>query len=600
VGACTGVISGSNDGNGGSALAGSSGGGNGGADGGTNGTDSPYPSTIGSPPPADGGCASLGTIGRRIWLLSAEQWGAAIKDLAGLQTAPVLTERGNEPTYAFFSAASNEMQGPELFGMYTNVQHAVTGIDGQVGATIAPCTGTSASAQTQCAQTFIQGFAQKAYRRPVDSSEVTNLMAVYSQGAMQSYKTGIELMVEAVMMAPSFDYRTELGGSTPDSNGNYALTPYEIASQLSFTLLGSLPDAELTAAAASGKLSTTADIQAQIQRLFSLPAVQANIANIILGWFNVNQVFAKIHDTTLLPASEQNEMAIETDLQAAALKWVSNLLFNGSGKVDDLLTSQTFYANKRLATLYPELSFNGQPPADDTTFVAATWPASEGRSGMLTQPSWLWAQSDPGQMSIVKRGKAIHDNIVCADSVGPMILLTSPEAMNTLACKSADGTMTLSACNTEEEQSDARMKNSPCNACHAQMDPYSRVLDDFGPIGNYQPQAELLTDAGNSFDGGAVDLTVTFVPSTTGRSYNSPLAPQTLTGAQGMANALVKSGQFRGCSVQQIASYGVGAQITTYDTCELDSVRKNNDGTVLGLFTNVMTAQFMLTRAGGN
>ena len=43
-------------------------------------------------------------------------------------------------------------------------------------ATIAPCSGTTASAQTTCAQTFIQAFAKKAYRRPVDSTEVTNLM----------------------------------------------------------------------------------------------------------------------------------------------------------------------------------------------------------------------------------------------------------------------------------------------------------------------------------------------------------------------------------------------------------------------------------------
>ena len=64
--------------------------------------------------------------------------------------------------------------------------------------TIAPCSGTTASAQTTCAQTFIQTFAKKAYRRPVDSTEVTNLMKLYAQGAMQDYATGVGLMIQSL------------------------------------------------------------------------------------------------------------------------------------------------------------------------------------------------------------------------------------------------------------------------------------------------------------------------------------------------------------------------------------------------------------------
>ena len=36
-------------------------------------------------------------------------------------------------------------------------------------------------------------------------------MKVYAQGAMQDYKTGIRLMMQAVIISPSFIYRTELG-----------------------------------------------------------------------------------------------------------------------------------------------------------------------------------------------------------------------------------------------------------------------------------------------------------------------------------------------------------------------------------------------------
>ena len=65
-----------------------------------------------------------------------------------------------------------------------------------------------------------------------------------------------------MITSPSFVYRTELGPTTltADASGTYpdtTLNPYEIASQLGFLFLGSLPDAALTAAAADGSLATT-------------------------------------------------------------------------------------------------------------------------------------------------------------------------------------------------------------------------------------------------------------------------------------------------------------------------------------------------------
>ncbi|HEX3695539.1 MAG TPA: DUF1592 domain-containing protein [Polyangia bacterium] len=541
------------------------------------------------------GCTVLPAPAQRLWRLSAEQWGAAVKDLLSLPAAPVLTARGGEATFAFFSDVSKGVDNAMMYNMYQVAQTAVgsPSVDGQVGTTIAPCAGTTAAAQTACATSFIQSFAAKAYRRPVDSTEVSDLIDLYSQGATQGqgYKAGIELVMRAVLVAPSFVYRTELGSpATANASGSYpatTLTPYEVASQLSFTLLGTLPDPDLTAAAANGSLGTTTGIEAQIKRLLALPAVQANITNIVLGWFNISQMYSKVHDPALLaslPMSEQDQMAIENDLATSTQSFVSDILWKGSGKIDDLLTSQTVYVNQRLATLYPGLTFaNGTAPASDATFVAATWPASQGRAGLLTQPSWLWAQSDPAAMSIVKRGKAIHDNIVCADPIPPPIDLTTPSAKNVIACKSPDGTQTLSDCTTEQQKSQARMKFDPCQTCHSQIDPYASVLDNFGPIGDFQTS----DGAGN-----AVDPTATF-PAT------APLASKTVTGAQAFAQALITSGHFDGCSIQQLASYAIGSQITTYNTCEINPVRAATDGSIQSLLTNLLKANFVRARAGG-
>jgi len=69
--------------------------------GGAGGTIATGTAGVGAP-----GCMALPSIPRRLWRLSAEQYGRAVKDLLGLPAAPVLTNRGGEGAYAFFSDAS--------------------------------------------------------------------------------------------------------------------------------------------------------------------------------------------------------------------------------------------------------------------------------------------------------------------------------------------------------------------------------------------------------------------------------------------------------------------------------------------------------------
>jgi hypothetical protein len=536
-------------------------------------------------------CTPLGALPRRVWRLSVEQWGAAVKDLLGLPATPALNSRGGEAPFAFFSDVSLRVDADMQFGLFQASQDILTQIDAKVTTTLAPCAGTAAADQTACASSFAQKFGQRALRRPLDPSELTNLMAVYTDGAAQDYKTGIELIIQSLIISPSFVYRTELGPATlaADASGKFpdtTLTPYEVASQLGFTLLGSLPDDGLLTAAANGQLATAADIQTQIDRLLALPQVQGNLTKIMLGWFNISQMFSKPKDTSLLaalPTTDQDQTAIETDLQSSTQAFVDAILWKGSGKINDLMTSQKVFVNQRLATLYPGLSYDVGAPTSNTTFVAATWPASQGRSGMLTQPSYLWSASDPALNSIVKRGKQIHDDVVCQDPLGAPVDLSTPQARSVIACKSPDGTQTLSTCDSEILQSDARMTFQPCKTCHSQMDPYSRVLQNFGPIGNYRS----LDEAGR-----VIDASVTFVPS-------SPLAPQTLTGVQAFAQALVSSGVIGACSVQKMASYVIGSTIQRFNTCEIDPLRSQTDGTVKSLFSKLLLADFVRARAGG-
>src|SRR5262249_19246367 len=63
-------------------------------------------------------CTAIGSIPRRLWRLSVEQWGASVKDLLGLTTAPVLQSRGLEAAYAFFSDVSLGVDPDFQFALY--------------------------------------------------------------------------------------------------------------------------------------------------------------------------------------------------------------------------------------------------------------------------------------------------------------------------------------------------------------------------------------------------------------------------------------------------------------------------------------------------
>src|SRR6516225_5132702 len=84
-------------------------------------------------------CVSLAPITRRLWRLSVEQWGNAVRDLLSLPSAPVLTSRGGEADYAFFSDVTLQVDADLQFAIYQAADAAVTGLTTAQINTLAPC-----------------------------------------------------------------------------------------------------------------------------------------------------------------------------------------------------------------------------------------------------------------------------------------------------------------------------------------------------------------------------------------------------------------------------------------------------------------------------
>ncbi|OQW99018.1 MAG: hypothetical protein BWK73_51245, partial [Thiothrix lacustris] len=94
---------------------------------------------------------------------------------------------------------------------------------------IVPCT----QQDTVCAKQFIQSFGKRTFRRPLTTAEVNTFATNFSGVA---FKDAVEKTVMSMLVSPNFLYRTELGELQAD--GTYKLTPYEVASSLSYLFWG--------------------------------------------------------------------------------------------------------------------------------------------------------------------------------------------------------------------------------------------------------------------------------------------------------------------------------------------------------------------------
>jgi hypothetical protein len=514
-------------------------------------------------------CDQLASIPRRLWRLSAMQYGNAIKDLLGLDTAPTLSNNGGTSQYAFFSDDAAGVDSNFQFSIFQTVESTMAQIAPQIP-TLAACkTGED---PTACAQRFAKTFGARAFRRPLGDDEVTALMGPFNAGMDQDFNTGISLMIEGLVQSPSFLFRTELG--PPDAVGSTdttTLTPYETATQLSFLFRDSIPDAPLMAAADNGSLATEQGIAKQVDRLLTLPEVKTNLNRIVGEWFNIRQVFSKTKTDDLLstlPDDQRDQPGIQSDLYYSSQLFINNILWSGSRHITNLLTDPRVYVNQRLATLYG-FPFTGSPDV----FTPIT-PQDGMRAGMLTQPNVLWGLSNPSDTSIVKRGRFVHDDVICEDPApSPGNLLSQPDIVALLA--------TLP---TEIDKSDYRLHNQPCEGCHSLIDPYARVLENFGPAGSFRTIA----------DGLPVDPTADFT--------NSPLATPSITGEPTFVKVINDHELFTQCAVQKMSSYALGRMIRVNKTCQtldLHDEFQQTDGSITSLFRKVATAAFLRPRAGG-
>jgi hypothetical protein len=399
-------------------------------------------------------------------------------------------------------------------------------------ATFMGCDPEGAS-ETACVETFIASFGQRAFRRPIRAAEVAEHLTFYKdvlraqQGA--SVAEAVKLLLAAMLQSPHFLYRWENGSEAAAREQQVLkLNPYHLASQLSYFLWSSMPDAALFDAASGGRLEAPADVETQVRRMLTDPKAERTIAAFHEQWLAVTTLAERGKSAGAYP---QWNPALGAAMGEELRRFTSNVLLHGDGRIASLLGARSSFVNQPLAELY------GLPGVTGEAFVPRELPAGQ-RGGLFTLAGFLTAHANETEGSPIDRGKFLRERVLCESMQPP------PPGIPPLAPPTPNTTV--------KQRHLEHAAVSPCKNCHLRMDYIGFGLDNFDAIGAYHA-----TEGATAIDA-------------SGQIYGLDGSDPTFNGPEELMALLAGSEQVRQCLAKQWFRYAVARLEVAGDRASFD------------------------------
>ena len=332
----------------------------------------------------------------------------------------------------------------------------------------------------ECAKKFIDEFGLRAFRRPLVDVEKADLLALYTKVRAAdiglNHQEGMRTLISAMLQSPMFTYRWELGAAPSSTGGLVRLNDYEMASRLSYMILASMPDADLFAAAAGGKLREPDQIAEQAKRLMASEKARTGLGEFVTQWLHVTSVptLSKDETYTNYNPAVGAMMLKETGAFFSAI-------MQGTGKFDDLYTSNSSFVDGSLAKLYGVGNVTG------TELRQAALNPNQ-RAGVLTHGSFLAAHSEGDTGNPVHRGLLILEKVMCmpitppADFVPPPVKDIAPNITN------------------RKRFEESTQTQASCNGCHKVINGMGFAFENYDAVGGWMDMdAGMPVDASGTF-----------------------------------------------------------------------------------------------------
>jgi hypothetical protein len=94
-------------------------------------------------------------------------------------------------------------------------------------------------------------------------------------------RKAVQKLIQTLLLSSEFAYRNEFGAGEADEHGRRMMSPRDASYAIAYALTDQSPDADLVAAAASGRLNTREDYKREVERLLAKRSVRSLIDPIL-------------------------------------------------------------------------------------------------------------------------------------------------------------------------------------------------------------------------------------------------------------------------------------------------------------------------------
>jgi mono/diheme cytochrome c family protein len=319
--------------------------------------------------------------------------------------------------------------------------------------------------ETGCARRILSTLARRAYRRPLSSGELDDLVAWFTrERATGTFQTAIQFAVRRILASPSFVFRPEAEPPGVAPGTLYRVSDVELASRLSFFLWSSIPDDELLRLGENRSLHEPDTLARQVRRMLGDRRAEALVRNFAGQWLQLRNLRGIVPNSDTFPDFDDNlrqSFAREAEL-------LFRSVIDEDRSLIDLLNADDTFVDERLARHY------GIPGVYGSRFRRIHL-ADDRRRGLLGKGAILLVTSHATTTSPVLRGKWVLENLLGAPPPPP------PPDVPALADSG-----TGAAASTMRQQMEQHRSNPACAACHKRMDPIGFALENFDVVGAWR------------------------------------------------------------------------------------------------------------------
>lgn len=402
--------------------------------------------------------------------LTHRQYGFAVRDLFGVDANATAEFVSDQEFYGFNNNAEKLGVAGNQVSRY---QLAAESIAAQVAqepdtlATVVSC--VSAKRDDACRDQLLGTLLKLMFRRPLSEPELTRYRKVFAAGASlyeegDPFARGMRIVIETALQSPLFLYRGELG-DTPLDGKVVELSNFELAARLSLLLWSSVPDAALMSKAEAGKLTKSADLEAEVRRMLDDPRAERVVEDFFTQWLELGKLrFEKDPDT--FPSYDKARF--EAAAKSEALTFARQLTLRERGTIADLFTSPVTFVNATAAEIYGVSAPGGGEPKRVSLDPTQ-------RAGVFTQLAFLAGHADAVEGSPIHRGAFMVKRVLCRE--------LGPPVANVGSLPPRGGNIV-----TMRDQVEAKTSAAACMGCHEQINPLGFAFESFDGLGRFRSE----------------------------------------------------------------------------------------------------------------